>query len=139
MNKLIAALSIILFTLGSQGCALPVLVAAAAVGGAGLAAGGAGLAVGQSKQADAKLKEVAAKYRSDYNQYVIEMEKINIEREKQGLKPKQSLCFEEWILTQKLTPEEMALFKKDLPSDKPEAVSGGEALPTSAQSHPFPP
>ena len=59
MNKIIVAIGLMLLTIGSQGCALPILVAAAAVGGAGLAAGGAGVAVGQSRQAEAKLKEVA--------------------------------------------------------------------------------
>jgi len=119
MNKIIVVIGLMLLTIGTQGCALPILVAAAAVGGAGLAAGGAGVAVGQSRQAEAKLKEVAAKYRGDYNQYVIEMERLNMEREKQGLRPKQPLGFEEWIQTQKLTPDEMALFKKETPPTKP--------------------
>lgn len=134
MNKIIVAIGLMLLTIGSQGCALPILVAAAAIGGAGLAAGGAGVAVGQSRQADAKLKEVAAKYRGDYNQYVIEMEKLNIEREKQGLRLKQPLGFDEWIQTQKLTPEEMALFKKETPSPKlEESREGGKEEVSQAQ------
>ena len=54
------------------------------------------------------------------------MEKINIDREKQGLRPKHPLGFEDWIQTQKLTPDEMALFKKETPSPKPEESREGD-------------
>jgi hypothetical protein len=101
-----------LMTLPSiQGCAVPILVASAAVGGAGLAAGGVGVAKGQAKQAKAIDMEARAKYTENYNKYVIEVEKMNLEREKSKLPQKRILSFDEWITTQPLTADEAALFR----------------------------